>query len=101
MMMNPEHVREATHRMQQAVWTREPIPAYVLGPRRLMAWLGIALALCLLRLSVRLLPKAQPVRLFVEGLTSSRPFRLRDLPDNLGVRPDDDDAPGPLPAPAR
>jgi len=102
-MIQPEHVRDAARIAQQAAWSKGAIPPWVFSPRKLVAWLGIALAMLLLRWSVKTLPRQQPIRLFIEGLVTARPFRLRDLPENLAVpavMPDGDDGPSPRPAPA-
>ena len=101
--MNPhaDRARRVAHAAKEAVWTSSVIPATDLGPRRTLAWLGVMLGLLIVRLSVKLLPKAQPVRLFVEGICAQRPFRGRDLPTNLGLdatRGDDEPSARPLPA---
>ena len=47
-----------------------PPPEMLLGPRRLVAWIILATCIVLMRLSIRLLPRMSPFRIFVEGSTS-------------------------------
>lgn len=83
---------------------RDAIPATILSARRVTAWLGLTAGLGMMRLSVKCLPKGQPIRIFVEGFAHCAPFRPQDLPHNLGVRcdgGDDDPTPRATPAAAR
>lgn len=95
-------LRTVAHASKEAVWTSSIIPATDVGPRRMLAWMGVAVGLATIRVAVKLLPKAQPIRLFFEGLMAQPPFRGRDLPRNLGwnATPDDDDEPSARPIPA-
>jgi hypothetical protein len=49
--------------------TLTPPPAMLLGPRRLVAWIILAVCIVVMRLSIRLLPRTSPFRIFVEGST--------------------------------
>ena len=62
-----------TERMGRAATAAVIAPAWVIGPRRFIAWLLLLVGLSIIRLAVIILPRESPVRVFVESVTAGMP----------------------------